>query len=142
MIPLWTYATRGPVTSRATFLAMQEALRELQAQPELILIDGNQLPPTLKTLAWAIPAGDQRSFLISCASIVAKVCRDELMRFYHRLFPDYRFDVHKGYGTPQHLSSLQDCGPSFLHRLSFRPVVECLPSEGLWRNRGVGVEKE
>ena len=65
--------------------------------------------------------------MISCASIVAKVVRDRLMTFYHRLYPHYSFAQHKGYGTPIHVEALQQWGPSLLHRTSFAPVADVLP---------------
>jgi len=70
--------------------------------------------------------GDQHSYVIGCASIVAKVLRDRLMAFYHTLFPRYAFNRHKGYGTPLHTKRLTRWGPSLLHRLSFRPVKDTL----------------
>ena len=112
---------------RATLAAMQQAVEQLRPAPGLVLIDGISAP------ALAIPCrtiidGDQLHPAISAASIVAKVTRDALMRFYHRLLPDYAFDQHKGYGTALHQARLAACGPSLLHRLSFRPVTPTDPS--------------
>jgi ribonuclease HII len=59
---------------------------------------------------------------------VAKVIRDEQMAFYHRVFPEYRFDQHKGYGTGLHQDRLRAFGPSCLHRMSFQPVWESAQS--------------
>ena len=108
---------------QATWLAMQDAVSELPRNPDLILVDGHLTPP-FHFPARPIIRGDQLCYSISCASIVAKVVRDELMQFYHGLYPAYAFHRHKGYGTPQHAKALAQWGPSFLHRLSFRPVQE------------------
>ena len=107
---------------RATFLAMQEAIQELPHPPDLVLVDGPQAPDVPMPCRPLIH-GDQRSHVISCASIVAKVVRDRLMAFYHELDPRYGFDRHKGYGTVLHAMRLKTHGPSVFHRRSFRPVL-------------------
>jgi ribonuclease HII len=60
---------------------------------------------------------------ISAASVIAKVYRDRIMEAYHRQFPDYGFDAHKGYGTAMHLEALRRLGPCVVHRMSFKGVV-------------------
>ena len=109
----------------ATLAAMQHAVHELSPAPDLVLVDGLIAPP-LEMPAWPIVHGDARSYPIACASIVAKVLRDSLMAFYHRLLPAYQFDRHKGYGTAVHARVLHEWGPSWLHRMSFQPVAELL----------------
>ena len=106
----------------ATLAAMQQAVAALSHPPDLVLVDGLTAPP-LSMPAWPLVHGDARSYPIACASIVAKVVRDSLMEFYHRLLPAYRFHQHKGYGTALHARLLDQWGPSLLHRLSFRPVA-------------------
>ena len=106
---------------RATLLAMEQAVADLPEPPDLVLVDG-MISPQLMIPSWPIVHGDQRSYVISCASIVAKVFRDRLMAFYHELDPRYRFHRHKGYGTARHAAALQVFGPSLFHRVSFRPV--------------------
>jgi ribonuclease HII len=69
----------------------------------------------------AIVKGDGLSFTIGAASIIAKVVRDQIMLDYHREFPDYGFNEHKGYPTPAHLEALRRCGPCPIHRRSFHP---------------------
>ncbi len=103
----------------ATRLAWARALVQLVPAPDFLLIDavrlsGNSLPqrPIIK--------GDQLSVSIAAASILAKVYRDWLMGAYHRQYPSYRFDVHKGYPTPQHFHLLATFGPCSAHRRSFR----------------------
>ena len=108
---------------RATFHAMEQAVADLPEPPDLVLIDGTTTP-RLAMPSWPIVHGDQRSYVISCASIVAKVFRDRLMAFYHELDPRYQFDRHKGYGTAAHAAALALFGPSLFHRVSFRPVAE------------------
>jgi len=109
----------------ATLLAMQHAILDLPQPARLILVDGTVSPP-VSTPCWPIVHGDQRSYVISCASIMAKVLRDRLMEFYHTLFPRYGFNRHKGYGTALHATRLHALGPSPLHRRSFRPVAEAI----------------
>ena len=114
----------------ATLLAMRQAIAGLSCEPELILVDGS-CAPSLEIPCWPIVRGDQRSYAISCASIVAKVTRDRLMAFYHELDPRYHFNRHKGYGTSLHARALRALGPSALHRLTFQPVAACtVPAVG------------
>jgi ribonuclease HII len=108
---------------RASLLAMQQAVHDLPQAPEIVLVDGN-LMPSLAVPCWPIPHGDQLSYVIGCASIVAKVVRDRLMAFYHELDPRYHFHRHKGYGTAAHAAALELFGPSLFHRMTFRPVAE------------------
>lgn len=102
--------------------AMRLALEHLPAPPELALIDGLFVPPGCSVPAMAIVKGDSRSFSIACASIVAKVVRDRMMRRLHQLLPSYGFHRHKGYPTPEHLKVLGQIGPSLCHRFSFHPL--------------------
>ena len=106
---------------QATLTAMTHAIERLSRPPELVLVDGAHAP-ALALPCWPILQGDQRSYAISCASIVAKVVRDRLMEFYDRLFPGYAFSRHKGYGTAAHARALARLGPIALHRFSFSPV--------------------
>jgi ribonuclease HII len=110
---------------RATLTAMQRAIDDLETRADLILVDG-MASPAVTIPCWPIVHGDQRSYVIACASIAAKVVRDRLMEFYHDLYPAYAFDQHKGYGTSVHAKRLAKFGPSFLHRRSFSPVAEIL----------------
>ncbi|MEO6986873.1 MAG: ribonuclease HII [Paralcaligenes sp.] len=107
---------------QATLLAMRRACAGLVIQPELVLVDGNQLPKGLPCLAQAIVKGDARVAAISAASILAKTARDADCLVLHQCYPDYGFDRHKGYGTALHLERLQLHGPCAAHRRSFAPV--------------------
>lgn len=110
---------------QATLLAMQRAVHRLPVVPDCVLIDGNALP-VLPMPAQAIVRGDRTVPEISAASIVAKVYRDELMRAYSNIYPDFSFQIHKGYGTQKHLAEIEKFGPVAVHRKSFRPVKEIL----------------
>ncbi len=106
---------------QATMLAMRRAIEGLRLRPNKVLVDGNQLP-RLKIAAEAIIKGDAKVKAISAASILAKVHRDRLCHELHRLHPEYGFDGHKGYPTPEHLAALKAHGVCPHHRRSFAPV--------------------
>ena len=111
---------------RATHQAMQEALARLEPRPEHVLVDG--LPvPSLRVDQTALVKGDSRSFSIAAASVLAKVTRDRIMLQYDRLYPDYGFARHKGYGTAEHLAALLRHGPCPIHRHSFAPLKATQP---------------
>ena len=74
----------------------------------------------------SIVKGDSKSLSIAAASIIAKVERDKLMLKYSKLYPDYKFEKHKGYGTKVHLEALDKFGPCKIHRKSFAPVKKFL----------------
>jgi len=109
----------------ASMLAMQRAVQGLDTKPHLALIDGNRCP-TLDCPKQAVVKGDQRVQSISAASIIAKVARDRMMVELHDKFPEYGFDRHKGYPTPQHRRAIAEHGVTALHRRSFAPVREAL----------------
>ncbi len=106
----------------ASMLAMRLAVDQLRPRPGLVLVDGNQKPP-LNVPLITLVKGDSRSQSIAAASIMAKVTRDRQMDEWHRLYPQYGFDRHKGYATAAHLEALRVHGPCPLHRLSFRGVL-------------------
>ena len=106
----------------ATRLAMAEAVRTLPVQPEHILIDAVRLPGVPIPQSPFIK-GDALILSVAAASVIAKVTRDRLMSGYHRLYPEYDFERHKGYGTPDHLAALRRFGPCPLHRRTFRGVL-------------------
>lgn len=106
---------------RATLEAMRRAACALNPRPDFLLVDGISKVP-LPTDQLCIKKGDRLSRSISAASVVAKVYRDRIMEAYHRRFPDYGFDVHKGYGTALHLQALRRVGPCPVHRTTFKGV--------------------
>jgi len=106
----------------ASLLAMREAVLALSVTPDLLLIDGH-LKIDLPIHQIPIIQGDAKIVSIGAASIVAKVTRDEMMEAYDLQYPRYGFKHHKGYPTPAHFAALEECGPSPIHRLSFRPVA-------------------
>jgi ribonuclease HII len=108
----------------ATRLAMKEAIAKLNPPPQYLLID-HLLLPDISLPQKGITKGDALCFSISCASIVAKVTRDTIMRELDSRFPEYGLAQHKGYGTSKHIECLRRLGPTPIHRFSFRPVMEC-----------------
>ncbi|MDZ7762003.1 MAG: ribonuclease HII [Desulfovermiculus sp.] len=116
---------------QATLQAMSRAVNKLRVQPELVLVDGNQLPP-VSVFCRCIPGGDGKVPQISAASILAKVFRDRLMEHLDRRYPGYGFQGHKGYGTRDHVHQLQVLGPCRMHRRSFGPVRRLLEDRQQW----------
>jgi ribonuclease HII len=110
---------------RATHHAMREAVTAMPSPPDLVLIDGLAVHP-FPVPQIALVKGDSLSRSIAAASIIAKVTRDRLMMEQHRLFPQYGFAEHKGYGTAAHLAALEEFGPCAIHRKSFAPVARLL----------------
>lgn len=114
---------------QATFQAMREALFSLKRKPDVALVDGADLNVQgIETVK--IVRGDAQSACIAAASILAKVVRDRLMEEFHRTWPHFRFEKHKGYGTKLHLQALQEHGPCPIHRRSFAPVALALQAKG------------
>ena len=119
---------------QASLLAMERAVLRLRLVPQLVRVDGRQIPIFREhaKLYRAEPVidGDNLVPEISAASILAKVCRDRLMRRLHRLYPQYGFDQNKGYATAAHLTALAAYGPCAIHRTTFAPVREASPEPG------------
>jgi len=114
----------------ATKLAMVRAVINLKSKIKnqkskicLLLIDGN-FGIDLDIPQKSVIRGDEKVFLIKLASIVAKVVRDRAMLRYHKRYPQYRFDKHKGYGTKLHFETLKKYGPCKIHRKTFKPIRE------------------
>lgn len=111
---------------RARLLAMKRAVENLKTVPEMILVDGTFVIPEINMPQRAIVRADEKILSVSCASILAKVTRDNLLMKLHEQFPQYGFDRHKGYPTKLHRERLEEFGPSPVHRKTFAPVAELL----------------
>lgn len=109
----------------ATRLAMRLAIDQLSPPPQSLLIDYLRLPE-VRLPQKGITNGDNLCFSIACASIIAKVTRDQLMVAFDRAYPGYGLAQHKGYGTKQHFACLFRLGPCPIHRRSFRPIREIM----------------
>lgn len=105
---------------QASFLAMHRAIDQLKQQPEALIIDGNRFKPYKTLPHTCIVKGDGKFMSIAAASILAKTTRDLIMEEIHLQFPDYQWNINKGYPTAFHRQSLAKLGPTPLHRLSFK----------------------
>jgi ribonuclease HII len=112
----------------ATMWAMAQAMRKLQSKPRLALIDGNRAPD-LRCQTRTVVGGDAKCLSIAAASIIAKVTRDRMMIALGQELPNYGFERHKGYGTPEHQIAIGRHGVTPHHRRSFRPVQMALGLE-------------
>lgn len=126
---VWAVAIRDPEAIdrvnilRATHEAMREAVTSLLLPAVHALIDGLPVRP-FPIEHTALVGGDGLSLSIAAASVVAKVTRDRLMHEHANTWPQYGFERHKGYATPEHLASLRQHGPCPIHRRSFEPVAQ------------------
>lgn len=104
----------------ASILAMHRALDALRVRPGAIIVDGNRFKP-YGSIPWqTFVKGDSRFANIAAASILAKTYRDEEMERLHQEYPQYAWDVNKGYPTKAHRAAIEKYGPSPYHRMSFR----------------------
>lgn len=109
---------------RASREAMISAIKHLKVKPDYLLIDA--MPIEIDIPSESIIKGDQKSISIACASIVAKTARDAYMLEMDKLFPNYGFKNHKGYGTKEHLLALETYGITPIHRKTYEPVKSML----------------
>ena len=107
----------------ATKYAMKDAINKLDIKPDYILIDYIPKPFDINYNHETIKKGDIKSLSISCASIVAKVYRDNLMIEYSKKYPGYDFDKNMGYPTKKHYESIKKLGPTPIHRKTFKGVI-------------------
>lgn len=103
----------------ATKLGLTTSLQELKIKPNLILVDALNKIDTLGIPYKSIIKGDALCYSISCASIIAKVTRDRIMREWDEIYPMYEFEKHKGYGTASHIQAIKEYGLCPIHRRSF-----------------------
>ncbi|NDU85328.1 MAG: ribonuclease HII [Ferrovum sp.] len=113
---------------QATLLAMKRALDGLSIRPAEVWVDGLHAP-AIDLPTRAVIQGDQRVKAISAASILAKTARDATLRQLAQRYPEYGFERHKGYGSPEHLERLHRYGPCPHHRRSFAPLRQWLLSQ-------------
>ena len=104
---------------QATLFGMQQSVLNLKTNVKSVLIDGNKAPKLSGYKVKTVIGGDRTVSVISAASIIAKVTRDRFMEQLDKVYPGYRFNQHKGYGTSSHYDCLMKSGPSPIHRLSF-----------------------
>ncbi len=120
---------------KATHLAAYRALEQIDLHVLDLVTDLALVTDFLKLESYpyyAVPKADARSFQVAAASILAKTTRDDLMCKYASTYPNYGFEVHKGYGSPDHLQALDTFGPCTIHRKSYKPVGQRrLKIEGL-----------
>jgi len=104
---------------QASLKAMSIAINKLSVTPDIVFVDGNQLVKDITLPQFAIVKGDARSQSIGAASIIAKVYRDNIMRNFHKLYPQYNFYKNKGYATKEHRIAIKKYGICPIHRISF-----------------------
>ena len=104
---------------KATKLAMRRALEDLKTDFDVVISDFVKLEDVN---CIPIPKADEKSISCACASVVAKVLRDRIMEEYHKIYPHYNFDKHKGYITREHLERIKYFNISPIHRKSFKPI--------------------
>ena len=104
---------------QATKKGLTEAVEQMKIKPDLIMVDALTVIDTLGIPYQSIIKGDAKCYSISAASIIAKVTRDRIMREWDKVYPEYGFAAHKGYGTAKHIAALKEYGPCEIHRRSF-----------------------
>ena len=103
----------------ATKEALTDSISKLEVKPERILVDALEHINTLGIPYTPIVKGDATSYSIAAASIIAKVTSDRIIEEWDKVYPDYGFSKHKGYGTAAHIQKIKEIGPCILHRKSF-----------------------
>jgi ribonuclease HII len=103
---------------QASINGMYEVFSSIKPTAQVVLIDAEKVPK-IKAKAESIIKGDAKEYSIAAASIIAKVTRDRMMLEWDKVFPQYGFAKHKGYGTAMHIEALKENGPCMLHRRTF-----------------------
>ena len=106
-------------TKMGLHLALGEVIEKLGQKPDIVIVDALKDIDTFQIPYQSIIKGDSTRYSISCASIIAKVTRDRIMRQWNEIYPVYDFEKNKGYGTAEHIKALKDYGPCQIHRKSF-----------------------
>ena len=112
---------------QASKLAMMEALSKLEIKPEVVLVDA--MPLELEVPSVSIIKGDELSFMIGCASIIAKETRDDFMVELDKKYPEYGFGKHKGYPTKAHIEAVYNYGVLDIHRKTYKPISEIIKNQ-------------
>ena len=112
---------------QASKLAMIEALNKLEIKPDVVLVDA--MPLELEIPSISIIKGDEKSFMIGCASIIAKETRDDFMIELDKKYPEYEFAKHKGYPTKAHIEAVKKYGILEIHRKTYRPISNMIKEE-------------
>lgn len=112
---------------QASKLAMLDALSKLEVTPEVVLVDA--MPLELEMPSISIIKGDELSFMIGCASIIAKETRDDFMIELDKKYPEYGFSKHKGYPTKAHIEAVYKYGVLDIHRKTYKPISEMIKKE-------------
>lgn len=112
---------------QASKLAMIEALKKLQIKPDVVLVDA--MPLELEVPSISIIKGDEKSFMIGCASIIAKETRDDFMIELDKKYPEYQFAKHKGYPTKAHIEAVYKYGILDIHRKTYRPISDIVKKQ-------------
>ncbi len=106
-------------TKKGLHIAIGEVIEKLGKKPEIIITDALKEIDTFGIPYQSIIKGDATCYSISCASIIAKVTRDRIMKEWDEVYPQYGFNSHKGYGTAKHIEAIKKYGPSPIHRKTF-----------------------
>lgn len=106
-------------TKKGLHLALEDIINQLKQKPEIILVDALREIDTFNIPYQSIIKGDATCYAISCASILAKVTRDRVMKEWDEIYPMYGFEKNKGYGTAAHIQAIKEFGPCPLHRKTF-----------------------
>lgn len=106
-------------TKKGLHTAIGEVIEKLKLKPDIVLVDALREIDTFGITYESIIKGDATCYSISCASILAKVTRDRIMEEWDKIYPEYGFAKHKGYGTKQHIEAIKKYGPCPIHRKSF-----------------------
>ena len=104
---------------QATKKGVTQAIKQMEIKPNIIMVDALTGIDTLGIPYNSLIKGDAKCYSIAAASIIAKVTRDRIMREWDKVYPQYGFNSHKGYGTAKHIAALKEYGPSPIHRRSF-----------------------
>lgn len=106
-------------TKKGLNLAIKDIIEQINTKPNIIIVDALREIETLGIPYQSIIKGDANCYSISCASILAKVTRDRVMKQWDEIYPQYGFAQHKGYGTAKHIQAIKEHGPCKIHRKSF-----------------------